>query len=73
MLMKEYIIWLKNGNCIQGKFDAEVGAKLLVEFWRRRRKRHYEFYDTDGMITLDMRQVMAIGFNNITDKHKAGY
>lgn len=66
--MKEYIIWLQGGNCIKGRISEEEAGKLLAYYNKTFKKPLYTFTDKDGIVVVDMKKVLAIGFNDKADR-----
>ena len=63
--MKDYLIWLESGNCIEGTISNETAANLKVVFSENSQKdRMIGFNDNDGEIMVRRRSIVAIGLNN---------
>lgn len=62
--MKKYLIWLKSGSCISGAITDWEAEKLLEKF-NRPQTNHHTIKDTEGTLVVDIREIAAIGLNNI--------
>jgi hypothetical protein len=84
--MKEYIIWLDSGKSLTGKIDDETAEELakcavnLVATAKggnvqsiRNDVNMVSFDDTDGTLYVRLDKISAIGINNITESHRAGF
>lgn len=72
--MKDYLIWLSSGSCIEGSMEDSEAQKLKEIF---KEKFHCqgisEFKDTDGDLLVDMAKVEAVSINKATGKDKLGF
>jgi len=66
-MMKEYIIWLKSGECISGTVNEDV-AIMLNE--NRKIVGRIRFKDTDGFVSVKASRIEAIGINFVADNNK---
>lgn len=58
--MKQYIIWLKSGEHVEGTIEDERKLKTLNPFILR-------FDDTEGKVAIKKSRIEAIGINDIAD------
>jgi hypothetical protein len=64
--MKEYIIWLKSGECIKGTIEDE-GVLFRKGLF------NLKFSDTEGTVTIKRHRIEAIAVNNIIETNKCGF
>lgn len=76
--MKDYLIFLKGGNCIEGTTKEEILIELDTNFCNYKRcvpytPRIYEFTDDDGITMVDFEEVQAIAINKPYNAKKVGF
>lgn len=64
--MKDYIIWLKSGECVKGTINDK--RKLL-----RRGIFNLKFSDTEGTVIIKRNRIEAIAINNVIETSKCGF
>ena len=69
--MKDYLIWLDGGQCIEGTAQESV-LNELVSAWTDNNK-WFKFEDLDGCTILKLEKVEAIGINNKTEFKSVGF
>lgn len=70
--MKEYIIWLDSGECINGTAEEPV-LKDLQQRFKNKSDDIISFSDTEGETVIDMSKVQAIAANKLDDKSIIGF
>jgi hypothetical protein len=70
--MKDYIIWLKSGECVSGTAKEEDIMKLQEEFSTDGEGKVF-FKDEDGIIVIDFSRVEAIAINKRNECNKMGF
>lgn len=70
--MKDYIIWLRSGECISGTADEEA-LKKLQDKYESSFDGKIAFEDMDGSLVVDLTKVEAIAINNQPIPNKIGF
>jgi hypothetical protein len=72
--MKDYLIWLKSGEYINGT-AKENTLKMLWDRFNNHEdgKEIISFIDEDGAVIFDMDRVEAIAVNKCFEDRKAGF
>ncbi|MEY7998616.1 hypothetical protein AB8U03_00120 [Clostridium sp. Mt-5] len=72
--MKDYLIWLKSGECINGTTKENI-LKMLQDRFKNHEngKEIISFTDEDGAVIFDMDRVEAIAVNKCYEDRKAGF
>jgi len=69
--MKDYLIWIQSGQCIEGTAE-ENELDNLIENWRNNHK-FFRLYDSTGYIVINLQSVQAVAVNNIEQGKQAGF
>lgn len=72
--MKECLIWLQSGRCIEGTME-EQEAERLKEAFKNKSERPgiSEFTDTDSILLVEMGKVDAVAINDPVTKEEVGF
>lgn len=70
--MKDYLIWLRSGQIIDGTMEDEEAEKLRKAY-RDKLLGMQEFTDTEGVVLLEIKDVSALGINKAISAKKAGF
>ena len=71
-MLKEYIIWLENSDCIIGKAEREDILNLM-KLQSKKCRNIVTFYDDEGITSINMKKVVAISMSRIAESGKAGF
>lgn len=73
--MKEYLIWLKSGACINGEMEDAEADRLKKEYtFDSYSTSVREYKDTDGTLLITFSIIHAISINNFNEGNKkAGF
>lgn len=61
--MKDYILWLSSGESIYGTMEDSEYERLESLYLNNHGGRQ-KFTDTDGVLLLNLNDVLAVGINN---------
>lgn len=70
--MKDYLIWLSSGECIEGTAKESI-LKDLQQRFKDKSDDIVSFSDTDGEVTINMNRVEAMAINNQLIENEAGF
>ena len=71
---KDYIIWLKSGECITGTIEESIIYDLHDRFKNSTGEMEkVSFSDEDGRVVLDLSKVEAIGINKHCENEHVGF
>jgi hypothetical protein len=69
--MKDYGIWLKSGQCVEGTVEDEVAEKIIKDYSHKPHDKSIrQFHDTDGLLILSFSNVIAIAINKCEECSK---
>lgn len=74
--MKNYVIWLNGGNCINGTAEESELINFKEYFKKVKRGESYsgcEFNDTDGIVCLNLSDVQAIAIMKCSQNKDIGF
>lgn len=70
--MKEYMIWLKSGQCIEGEIEEDKAEKLLNTFKTFPESNSpYIFTDSNGTVYLRLSEINGIAINDMPQINKS--
>lgn len=76
--MKDYVIWLKGGNSIEGTASEDT-LDILIKGWKEKKcgflSKHklVLFKDEDGKTIIDLKEIQGIAINNQNDNKNLGF
>lgn len=72
--LKDYIIWLKSGECITGTVKENIINDLQDRFKDSiGETEKISFNDEDGKVVVDLSRVEAIGINKCYENKEVGF
>lgn len=72
--MKDYIIWMKSGECISGTAKEETISDMQYRFGNYQDEDiKLMFTDEDGTVVVDLSRVEAIAINKQSAINKIGF
>lgn len=71
--MKDYVIWLKSGECISGSVQEEIISHLQERFKDCMNSEKVSFSDEDGIVIIDLYSIDAIAINKQPSSYKLGF
>ncbi len=71
--MKDYIIWLKSGECITGTAEESVILQLQERFKDCVGGEKISFLDEDGKMVVALDRIEAIAINKQPEATKLGF
>jgi hypothetical protein len=71
-MIKDYTIWLENSECIIGQAERENILELM-KMHNKKCKNVITFSDEKGILSINMKKVIAISMERVTENGKAGF
>lgn len=72
--MKDYLIWLKSGETINGTAKEDIIKMLQCRFKDHiGGKEIISFADEDGTVVLDIDRIEAVAINKYVENNKVGF
>lgn len=70
--MKDYIIWLRSGECITGTVKEDVIQDVKQKF-DAKKEQIIEFDDIDGHVAVSNDEIEAVGINKHLENKAYGF